>query len=233
MPNSTSPTGDHSDLLTEAQLQKLCGIMYDFARQVGYGLRTYNREVGSSPSSGNAINIHQLAVLLKSMPEGMDHPLAYAMNSFQAFTVCLQLDPQLYLMERVWDRSAVLSVDEQDHSGVRHEYSRLSPVPLGKQCASLNEKTVCNFLLSSSNTRGISWLWSRATPMNVSGRSLQCRIGKRNSQLWTRRILCLTVMDYFLPNFKGIQIGYTTQVGLRRLGRATWNLKVFDPLIME
>ena len=91
MPNSTSPTGDHSDLLTEAQLQKLCGIMYDFARQVGYGLRTYNREVGSSPSSGNAINIHQLAVLLKSMPEGMDHPLAYAMNSFQAFTVCLHL----------------------------------------------------------------------------------------------------------------------------------------------
>ena len=140
MPNSTSPTGDHSDLLTEAQLQKLCGIMYDFARQVGYGLRTYNREVGSSPSSGNAINIHQLAVLLKSMPEGMDHPLAYAMNSFPGIHSVSSLDPQLYLMERVWDRSAVLSVDEQDHSGVRHEYSRLSPVPLGSSVQASTRK---------------------------------------------------------------------------------------------
>ena len=66
-------------------------VMYDFAKQVGYGLRTYNREVGSSSNSGNAINIHQLALLLQSMPEGMDHPLAYAMNSSQAFTVCLHV----------------------------------------------------------------------------------------------------------------------------------------------
>ena len=63
--------------------------MYEFAKQVGYDLRTCNREVGSSPNSGSAINIHQLAVLLKGMPEGMDHPLAYAMNSFQAFSVCI------------------------------------------------------------------------------------------------------------------------------------------------
>eukprot|EP00439_Symbiodinium_sp_Y106_P059503 s1162_g8.t1 len=91
MPINTSPTGDHSDLLTEIQLHRLCGIMYDFARQVGYGLRTYNKEIGSSSNPGNAINIHQSAVMLKSMPEGMDHPLAYAVNSFQAFTVCLHV----------------------------------------------------------------------------------------------------------------------------------------------
>ena len=95
MPNNTSPTGDHSDLLTEAQLQKLCGIMYDFAKQV-----TYNREVGSSPNSGNAINIHQLAVLLKSMPEGMDHP--HICDEFlQGIHSVSSRDPQLYLMERV------------------------------------------------------------------------------------------------------------------------------------
>ena len=63
MPGNTSQDGDHSHLLDEAQLQRLCGIMYEFAKQVGYGLRTYNREVGpSSSSDSGVINIHQLAV---------------------------------------------------------------------------------------------------------------------------------------------------------------------------
>ena len=39
MPGNTSQDGDHSHLLDEAQLQRLCGIMYEFAKQVGYGLR--------------------------------------------------------------------------------------------------------------------------------------------------------------------------------------------------
>eukprot|EP00439_Symbiodinium_sp_Y106_P062538 s2344_g9.t1 len=34
MPGSTSQDGDHSHLLDEAQLQRLCGIMYEFAKQV-------------------------------------------------------------------------------------------------------------------------------------------------------------------------------------------------------
>ena len=59
MPGNTSQDGDHSHLLDEAQLQRLCGIMYEFAKQVGYGLRTYNREVGpSSSSDSGVINIH-------------------------------------------------------------------------------------------------------------------------------------------------------------------------------
>eukprot|EP00439_Symbiodinium_sp_Y106_P053554 s4109_g7.t1 len=93
IPRTTSPQGDHSELLSEEQLQRLCGIMYDFAKQVGYGLRTYNKEAGSSSTSSSTssamLNIHQLALMLRGMPQGMDHPLAYALNSFQAFTVCL------------------------------------------------------------------------------------------------------------------------------------------------
>ena len=69
--------------------------MYEFAKQVGYGLRTYNKEAGSSSTSSSTssgmINIHQLALMLRGMPQGMDHPLAYAANSFQAFTVCLHV----------------------------------------------------------------------------------------------------------------------------------------------
>ena len=69
-PGNTSQEGDHSNLLNEEQLQRLCGHMYDFAKQVGYGHRTYNREVDSSASSDSGmINIHQLAMTMKRMPE--------------------------------------------------------------------------------------------------------------------------------------------------------------------
>ena len=44
MPIATSPQGDHSELLSEEQLQRLCGIMYEFAKQVGYGLRPTTRK---------------------------------------------------------------------------------------------------------------------------------------------------------------------------------------------
>ena len=88
---SVDADGNHTDLLTEAQLRKLCEIMYTFAKQVGYGLRTYNSEVTSSTGSGKPLSIHELALMLKSMPAGLDHPLAYAVNSFQAFTVCLHV----------------------------------------------------------------------------------------------------------------------------------------------
>ena len=94
MPGNTSQDGDHSHLLDEAQLQRLCGIMYEFAKQVGYGgygLRTYNREV--VPSSSSVINIHQLAMMFKMIPTGvsMDHPLGFPLNSLQAFAVCLHV----------------------------------------------------------------------------------------------------------------------------------------------
>ena len=91
-PGNTSQDGDHSHLLNEEQLQRLCGHMYDFAKQVGYGLRTYNREVTpSSSTDSGAINIHQLAMMLKQMPTSMDHPLGFALNSLQAFAVCLHV----------------------------------------------------------------------------------------------------------------------------------------------
>ena len=91
-PGNTSQEGDHSNLLNEEQLQRLCGHMYDFAKQVGYGLRTYNREVDSSASSDSGmINIHQLAMMMKRMPESMDHPLGFALNSLQAFAICLHV----------------------------------------------------------------------------------------------------------------------------------------------
>ena len=91
-PGNTSQEGDHSNLLTEEQLQRLCGHMYDFAKQVGYGLRTYNREANPSTSSDSGtINVHQLAMMLKRMPESMDHPLGFALNSLQAFAICLHV----------------------------------------------------------------------------------------------------------------------------------------------
>ena len=68
IPITTSPEGDHSELLSEEQLQRLCGIMYEFTKQVGYSLRTYNKEAGSSSTSSSTssgmINIHQLALML-------------------------------------------------------------------------------------------------------------------------------------------------------------------------
>ena len=91
-PGNTSQDGDHSHLLNEEQLQRLCGHMYDFAKQVGYGLRTYNREVNpSSSTDSGVINIHQLTMILKRMPTSMDHPLGLALNSLQAFAICLHV----------------------------------------------------------------------------------------------------------------------------------------------
>ena len=89
MPVMTSDDGhgNATGLLTEAQLRKLCDIMYTCAKQVGYGLRTYNKEITSTTGSGGPLNIHELALMLRSMPAGMDHLLAYALISFQAFTV--------------------------------------------------------------------------------------------------------------------------------------------------
>ena len=90
MPGNTSQDGDHSHLLNEEQLQRLCGHMYDFAKQIGYGLRTYNREVAPSSSiDSSVINIHQLAMMLKRMPTSRDHPLGFALNSLQALRYVL------------------------------------------------------------------------------------------------------------------------------------------------
>ena len=121
MPIATSPQGDHSELLSEEQPQRLCGIMYEFAKQVGYGLRTYNKEAGSSSTSSSTssgmINIHQLALMLRGMPQGMDHPLAYAVNSFQAFTVCLHVIYKYNLMESVRVERTILPVISRDYAG--------------------------------------------------------------------------------------------------------------------
>ena len=54
-PGNTSQDGDHSNLLNEEQLQRLCGHMYDFAKQVGHGLRTFNREANPSSSTGSGV----------------------------------------------------------------------------------------------------------------------------------------------------------------------------------
>ena len=37
------------------------------------------------------------------MPQGMDHPLAYAVNSFQAFTVCLHVIYNKYTSWRAYE----------------------------------------------------------------------------------------------------------------------------------
>ena len=66
-------------------------MMYTFAKQVGYGLRTYNKDAISPIGSGKHLNIHEVALMLRNMPKGMEHPLAYAVNSFQAFTVCFHV----------------------------------------------------------------------------------------------------------------------------------------------
>ena len=83
--------GNRTNLLTEAELCKLCDMMYTFARQVDSGLHTYYKDATSPPGSDKQLNIHEIALMLRSMPKGMDHPLAYAVNCFQAFTVCLHV----------------------------------------------------------------------------------------------------------------------------------------------
>ena len=80
---------DQSDLLSEITLLRVCKMMYSFAKQTGYGLRTYNKE--SSDKGSSPINIHELVSMMRTMPPGMDHPLAYAVNAFQAFSICLHV----------------------------------------------------------------------------------------------------------------------------------------------
>ena len=93
-PARTGNSTEQGGMLSEKQLQKLCGIMCEPAKQVGYGLRTYNAEIGSSSSSSDApglINVHEMAMMMKKMPRNMDHPLAFAMNAFQAFVTSLHI----------------------------------------------------------------------------------------------------------------------------------------------
>ena len=47
--------GSSEDLLDERSLMKLCELMVTFAKEVGYGLRTHNREVTASGSSNDGI----------------------------------------------------------------------------------------------------------------------------------------------------------------------------------
>ena len=68
-----------------------------FARQVGYGVRTHNLDIrarrflykGNPPPIIN--NVHDVAALLRTLPPGIEHPLAFAMNSLQAFSVALHV----------------------------------------------------------------------------------------------------------------------------------------------
>ena len=80
--------GNVEGLLDERSLMKLCDMMLTFAKEVGYGLRTHNREVTGSGGSGDGMNVHDLALLLRRIPDESDYPLAFAANSLQAFNVC-------------------------------------------------------------------------------------------------------------------------------------------------
>ena len=37
------------------------------------------------------LNVHDLAILLRTIPTGLEHPLAFAMNSFQTLSVTLHV----------------------------------------------------------------------------------------------------------------------------------------------
>ena len=135
---SVDADGNHTDLLTEAQLRKLCEIMYTFAKQVGYGLRTYNSEVTSSTGSGKPLSIHELALMLKSMPAGLDHPLAYAVNSFQAFTVLSSRDLQLRVLERLSHGRTFLQMEQRHHRGARNNHSGILGASRGSRYEASN-----------------------------------------------------------------------------------------------
>ena len=210
MPVTTSPHGDHSHLLTEVQLQRLCGIMHDFARQVGYALRTYNKEVGSSSSSSSG-DVQEHA---------FKHGPSIGLCAERTSSLCdlSPRDPQLH---------SYTSWREYGTEVPYYHWTNEMP------CANLNNRRDFSFLLHSGNTRGISWPLNLDMLPIVSESRTRCKAGRTSSQTWkTHHIPYSTVMVNFLPHFKGIQIGYTTQVGLRRHGRAASNRKVFDPLLM-
>ena len=97
----------------------------------------------------------------------MDHPLAYAVNSFQAFTVCLHVIYK-YTSWRAYESN--------------EPYYRWSPKIMPDAETTILEflehhieavckpqvRTVSIFLLISNFTRGTSWLLSQDTSMNVS-----------------------------------------------------------------
>ena len=80
--------GSNEDLLDERSLMLLCELMITFAKEVGYGLRTHNRDMAVSGSTSTGMNVHDLAILLKRIPDEADYPLVFAANSLQAFNVC-------------------------------------------------------------------------------------------------------------------------------------------------
>ena len=89
-------------------------------------------------------------------------------------------------------------------------------------------RTDFSFRLPSDSTHGIKWVLSLDMLPIVSGSVMHYNVGNLSSPLWMHRLHYLTVTVVFLPNFKRIQIGYTTPAELRRLGRATSSPKVFD-----
>ena len=225
MPGNTSQDGDHSHLLNEEQLQRLCGHMYDFAKQVGYGLRTYNREVVPSCSTDSSvINIHQLAMMLKKMPTSMDHPLGFALSSLQAFAICLHVIHSYtswreYETEKPYYRWTEEFVPGTDTNTLNYLEFHMDAV-----C----ELHTQNGLQLPAAFRQQAW-----NQLGVeSGYVADC-VRKRDSLQcweaefapWTHHLRYLT-----LPNFKRIPNGYTTPAELRRLGRAKSNRKVFDQL---
>ncbi|CAE7948322.1 unnamed protein product [Symbiodinium sp. KB8] len=75
-------------LLDEKSLFRLCEMMMQFAKEVGYGLRTHNSALTTSGDTSEGMNVHDLALLLRRIPDDADYPLAFAANSLQAFNVC-------------------------------------------------------------------------------------------------------------------------------------------------
>ena len=181
-PGNTSQEGDHSNLLNEEQLQRLCGHMFDFAKQVGYGLRTYNREVDSSASSDSGmINIHQLAMMMKRMPESMDHPLGFALNSLQAFAICLHVIHRytswreyMRLRDRIIDGPRTLSPAPTSIPSVTWSTIRM-------QFASCILKMDFSFRPPSSSMHGIKWVLSLDTLPTASVNVMHCNAGNMSS----------------------------------------------------
>ena len=207
--------GKRTNLLTEAELCKLCDMMYTFARQVDSGLHTYNKDATSPPGSDKQLNIHEIALMLRSMPKGMDHPLAYAVNCFQAFTVCLHV---IYSDYYTADNVVVLEFETTVQAFLEHHVDAVMKLqreggfqlPLPFRQHAWNQLAV------------------------VSGYTYDCMKKKTAISNWEEEFKNMTtpspLLDdhpYFLPNFKDILNGIMTREGLRRLGRATWK-RIFD-----
>ena len=230
MPGNTSQDGDHSHLLNEEQLQRLCGHMYDFAKQIGYGLRTYNREVAPSSSiDSSVINIHQLAMMLKRMPTSRDHPLGFALNFPSSFAIC----PHVIHSYTSW----------REYETERPYYRWTEEVVPGTDTNTLtylefHMDAVCELYSQNGLQLPAAFRQQAWNQLGVeSGYVADC-VRKRDAlQCWEEEFATMDAPpplfdgdNRFPPKLQAHPKWYMISAELRRLGRATSSRKVFDRL---